>query len=81
MSTVDIDEAQDKLSQLLDALQSGVEKEIVLTRNGQPVVRLLPFEEPKSGVRLGVAKGQFAMPDDWDADNEEIAKMFYGEDE
>ena len=80
MTTVNMLEAKTNLSKLVEAVESGQEQEIIIARNGKPAVRLVPISEPPPR-RLGLAKGLFVLPDDFDADNEEIAKMFYGEDE
>ncbi len=73
-------EAKTRLSQLVDAIESGAETEIVLARNGRPAARLVPMAK-KQPLRLGLARGEFSLPDDWDADDEEIAKLFSGDDD
>lgn len=40
MPTYDVREAKTHLSRLLDAVQSGVEREIVIARAGKPAARL-----------------------------------------
>jgi prevent-host-death family protein len=79
MPTVNMLEAKSSLSRLVDAVESGVEKEIIIARNGRPAARLVPLEAPLAGKRIGVAKGRFVVPDTIDADAEEIAKLFNGE--
>ena len=79
MTIVNMLEAKSNLSKLVEAVESGAEEEIVIARNGRPAVRLVPLEQKKRGVRLGLAKGKFVVPDNIDRDNDEIAKMFYGE--
>jgi len=79
MTTVNMLQAKNNLSKLVDAVESGVETEIVIARNGRPAARLVPLGSKKTGIRLGVAKGKFTVPDNIDEDNEEIAKLFYGE--
>lgn len=37
------------------------------------------FVKTKRNDRIGVAKGKFTVPDDFDKDDEEIAKLFNGE--
>ena len=73
-------DAKTNLSRLVDAVEKGIEAEIVIARNGRPAARLVPIEAKKRGVRLGLAKGEFTVPDDIDRDNDLIAKLFYGED-
>ena len=77
--TVNMHEAKSRLSQLVEAIETGAEIEITIARNGRPAARLVPITA-KRPVRLGLAKGKFKLPDDFDRDNEEIARMFYGDD-
>jgi prevent-host-death family protein len=72
-------EAKSNLSRLVEAVASGAQPEIVIARNGKPAVRLVPIETKPKGKRIGIAAGQFVVPDDFDADNEEIAKLFHGD--
>ena len=62
MPTVNMVEAKSKLSQLVDAVESGAEREIVISRNGKPVARIVPVvtSVPKpTGQRIGAGKGRF----------------------
>jgi prevent-host-death family protein len=76
MTTVNIFEAKTNLSRLIEAVETGAEDEIIIARNGRPVARLAPLEPKKQGVRLGLAKGLFEVPDDIDEANPEIARLF-----
>lgn len=80
MGYVNMHDAKTRLSQLVDAIESGAETEIVLARNGRPAARLVPVPKRKP-IRMGLARGEYTLPDDFDADNEEIAKLFYGTDD
>ena len=80
MPVVNMLEAKTNLSRLVDSVEKGEEKEIVIARNGRPAAKLVPFAEAKRGIRLGVAEGRFVVPEDIDRDNEAIAKLFYGGD-
>lgn len=73
-------EAKNNLSKLVEAVESGAEREIVIARNGKPAARLMPLEQ-KKGALIGIAKGEFEVPDNIDELNDEIARMFYGDDE
>ena len=44
MTHVDVQEAKTRLSQLLAAAERG--EEVVITRGGRPVVRLVPVDDP-----------------------------------
>ena len=76
MPIVNMLEAKNTLSRLVDSVESGAESEIIIARNGRPAARLVPLETTASGPRLGVASGRFEVPDDIDGDNAEIARMF-----
>lgn len=80
MTTVNMLEAKNNLSKLVEAVESGAEREIVIARNGKPAARLMPLEQ-KKGALIGIAKGEFEVPDNIDELNDEIARMFYGDDE
>lgn len=56
MTTVTIEEAQAKLPELIDYLAAG--EQLVITRNQQPIARLLAEEKPQRQARkAGSAKG------------------------
>lgn len=64
MRTVDIREATIHLSCLIDEVGAG--QEIVLTRAGKPVARLVPFHRTRKR-RLGILAGRISVPEDVDA--------------
>lgn len=76
MPTVNILEAKSNLSRLVDAVESGAQAEIVIARNGKPAARLVPLAKAPTGKRIGLLKGKFKVPEDLDADNDEIARLF-----
>jgi prevent-host-death family protein len=78
MSTVNIHEAKTHLSRFVDAIESGLESEVIIARNGKPAARLVPIEK-RQKIKWGLAKGKYVIPDDIDALNPEIEKLFYGE--
>jgi antitoxin (DNA-binding transcriptional repressor) of toxin-antitoxin stability system len=76
MTSVNMLQAKSNLSRLVDSLERGTEREFVIARNGRPAARLVPMEHSGAGQRLGVAKGQFSVPDNIDAHNSEVAQLF-----
>lgn len=78
MPTVNMLEAKNALSRLVDAVESGAEPEIVIARNGRPAARLVPLDAVPPGPRLGVARGRFRVPDDIDRDDGAVAELFDG---
>ena len=79
MATVNMFDAKTNLSRLVEAVETGREKEIIIARNGRPVARLVSLAAAGQGHRLGVAKGKFVMPDSIDDDNTTIERLFHGE--
>lgn len=61
MTQVNMLEAKTKLSKLVEAVETGKEKEIIIARNGKPVARIMPIDQsvPAPSRRLGLAEGQF----------------------
>ena len=76
MHTVNMFDAKSSLSRLVEAIEQGREREIVIARNGRPAAKLVAVGEPAPGMRVGIAKGQFEVPDDIDAHNDEVARLF-----
>ena len=70
-------EAKTNLSKLVDAVERGIEREVIIARNGRPAARLVAIEKPVwSSVKLGLAKGKYAS---FDLDPEldaEIERLF-----
>lgn len=75
MNTVDIAEAQTSLSELVAKLECDELDEVVITRNGHPVAKLVSAVA-KSRKRVGVAEGLCEVPDDIDGHNDEITRLF-----
>ena len=79
MSQVNMLEAKTHLSRLVEAVESGAEKEIIIARNGKPVAKLVPVEEKPAGKRrLGLLNGKFPSMslEEFNSDDELIREMF-----
>ena len=63
MRQVNVHEAKTNLSKLLEAVERG--EDVVISRAGTPVVRLIPFVAPAR--RLGADKGLVTIAEDFDA--------------
>jgi prevent-host-death family protein len=60
MSTMTIEEAQAKLSEVIDKLTPG--EEVIITRNEQPVAKLVGKQQPiRKPRRPGSAKGKLVI--------------------
>ena len=79
MPVVNMLEAKTNLSRLVEQVESGVEGEIIIARNGKPAARLVPIgPTPSAGKRLGLVEGQYpsSSQEEFDAANETIARLF-----
>lgn len=76
MPTVNMLEAKSSLSELVRAVESGEQDEIIIARNGVPAARLVRVVQQKAPRRLGIVEGKYVIPDDIDVDNDLIAEMF-----
>lgn len=79
MQTVNLFHAKTHLSRLVEQIASGEESEFVISRNGKPVARMVPMVQKNDiSCRIGIAEGQFTVPDSIDVSNQEVADLFYG---
>ncbi len=49
----------------------------MISRNGKPVARVVPIQTDVPR-RVGLARGEFEVPDDIDQHNAEVAALFLG---
>jgi prevent-host-death family protein len=61
MAVVSVHEAKTHLSRLIERVLAG--EEIVVARNKEPVIRLVPAAPPKKRHLLGAMKGRFELGD------------------
>lgn len=78
MQSINMLQAKSSLSRLVEAIEQGREREIVIARNGRPAAKLVPIDTLPAGKRIGVAKGLFEVPDNIDTHNEDVARLFKG---
>ena len=76
MCQMNVLEAKTNFSKIIAMLERKEEKEVIIARAGKPVVKIIAIEKEDVSKRIGVAKGKFSIPDDFDESNEEIARMF-----
>ncbi len=62
--SVGVHEAKTHLSRLLEDVAAG--EEIVITRRGEEIASLIPVRR-STPRRLGMDRGRFVVPDDFDA--------------
>ncbi|MFL5420397.1 MAG: type II toxin-antitoxin system Phd/YefM family antitoxin [Myxococcales bacterium] len=75
---VNIHYAKTHLSRLLEEAEKG--EEIVIARAGKPVVKLVAVQKLRPR-EFGQDRGKIQIPDDFDEPDEEIIRMFEGDDE
>ena len=76
MQTVNMLQAKSSLCRLVEAIEQGQAREIVIARNGRPAAKLVPMDTVLSGQRIGVAKGRFEVPDSIDAHKDDVGRLF-----
>lgn len=77
--TVSLFDAKTHLSRIVNDLAAKKDDEVIISRRGKPVVRLVPIRPKDVSKRIGIAKGQFLVPDDIDSANPEIERLFAAE--
>jgi prevent-host-death family protein len=65
VATVSLYEAKTHLSHLVDRALRG--EQVVITRHGRPVVRLVPAAPPRKPRRLGALRGKIRIAANFDA--------------
>ena len=83
MRSINIHEAKTHLSRLVEEAAGG--EPFIIAKAGKPMVKVVPLEPetPRPMKRIGfMADADIRIPDDFDTMyQEEIERMFYGEDE
>jgi antitoxin (DNA-binding transcriptional repressor) of toxin-antitoxin stability system len=64
MYQIDIDKAKIQLASLFQTALNG--EVIIITQNGQPVLKLAPIIQSKKRRQSGSARGLISMSDDFD---------------
>ncbi|GAB3390672.1 type II toxin-antitoxin system prevent-host-death family antitoxin [Humibacter soli] len=70
-------EAKTHLSRLVNEVEAG--EEVVISRNGRPVAKLVPVEPERKPRVPGSLKGKIWISDDFDEFTEQDEKDWYGE--
>ncbi len=72
MYRIDIDQAKDQLTTLLQAALNG--DEVIITQNDLPVLKLIRMTPPGKRRHSGSAKGLVLMSEDFDQPLEEFGE-------
>ena len=75
---VNILKAKTDFSKLIRILESKREDAITVARNGKPVAQITLIPSTPISNRIGIAKGKFNSPVNFDENNAEIAEMLTG---
>ncbi len=77
MNVINMYQAKTTLSQLVARAVNG--EEIIIAKAGKPLVKLVKYDKPLKKRVPGLWKGKVWISDDFDAEDPEINKLFYGE--
>lgn len=71
-----VHEAKTHLSRILERVERG--EEIIISRAGHPVAKVVPLVRRVDRIGRGSLRGQLVLDSDWDSDetNAEIAEAF-----
>jgi prevent-host-death family protein len=72
--TVNMHQAKSSLSRLVARALAG--EDVIIARNGEPLVRLVPVRKERKRRVPGRLKGQIWMSPDFEFTDEEIAELF-----
>jgi prevent-host-death family protein len=74
---VNVYAAKTQLSRLLERVQGG--EEVVITRHGKPVAKLVPISRPARPRKLGALRGKVRIGKDFDAPlSDDVLELFEG---
>lgn len=65
MKVVNVHEAKTHLSRLLAQVAKG--EEVLISKAGKPVARLVPFQGARREASMGMDRGRVRISDDFDA--------------
>ena len=77
MQIVNIHDAKTNLSKLIEKVLAG--EDVTLAKAGKPVAKIVAYKEKVKPRKSGLLKGKIWIPDDFNEEDKEINKMFYGE--
>ncbi len=73
---VNIQEAKTHLSRLLKQVQAG--EDVVISKSGSPIAKLVPFRQEEMPRELGGWEGKVWVSDDFDEEDPDIINAFKG---
>jgi prevent-host-death family protein len=70
MQNIDINQAKQRLPELVENMIGG--NEIIITKDGQPVAKIVGISPKKKKRQFGTARGLIIIPDDFDSPLEDF---------
>ena len=64
MYQIELDKAKSEIEALIQSALEG--KEVVITRNNEPILKLIPVTKSPARRKAGTAKGMISMTGDFD---------------
>ena len=77
MTIKNVTEAKEQLSALLVLVENG--EDVVISRSGKPIARLVPVKHGLVRRRAGALKGKIQIAPDFDEPDDTIEKLFNGD--
>jgi prevent-host-death family protein len=77
MYQANMHEAKSKLSQLVEMVLAG--EEVIISKAGKPVAKLIAYQEEQEDRVLGALKGKVWVSPDFDELPPDLEAAFYGE--
>jgi antitoxin (DNA-binding transcriptional repressor) of toxin-antitoxin stability system len=75
MHQITVEDAKSNLPDLIDTAINA--EEVVITKDAQHIVKLVPVSQAKPRPQFGSAKGLISMSDDFDGPLQDFAKYMY----
>ena len=79
MNVINMHQAKSQLSKLVKRAMAG--EEVIIGKAGEPMVKLTAFQIKPPKRKPGGWEGKIWIAPDFDDDDPEIIKMFYGDDD
>ena len=77
MQVINIHQAKTNLSKLIEKTLNG--EDVIIAKAGKPVAKLIAYKEKLKPRKLGLLKGKIFVPDNFNDEDKEINKLFYGD--
>ena len=74
MHIINVDEAKSSFSKLIEKVEYG--EEVIITRSGKPVAKLIPYQTSKAPRTGGQWKGKVKIAAEFDSLPKDIANTF-----